>query len=165
MWISEQTFFKVFKEHPDWFTSWVDEGKKIWNRETGEIICEDGTLMHDAVYRPPRDYNNYWKDCFQEQPKAYRGGPDKYECWLNADYVNDPELLYVKVEGNKHYKGKDITTGYWVYGPLYIDDSGYYIDDIEAGNVKVEYNSIEQIGEYGVSIPRTSNDSGLEIVY
>lgn len=65
----------------------------------------------------------------------------------------------------EQYKGKDIITGYYVYGPLYMDDSGYYIDDVEAGIVKVEYNSIEQIEEKGVSIPRTTNDSGLEIVY
>ena len=65
----------------------------------------------------------------------------------------------------EQYKGKDIITGYYVYGPLYMDDSGYYIDDVEAGVVKVEYNSIEQIEEKGVSIPRTINDSGLEIVY
>jgi len=65
----------------------------------------------------------------------------------------------------EQYKGKDIITGYYVYGPLYMDDSGYYIDDVEAGVVKVEYNSIEQIEEKGVSIPRTTNDSGLEIVY
>ena len=65
----------------------------------------------------------------------------------------------------QQYKGKDIMTGYWVYGPLYIDDSGCYIDDVESGIVQVEYNSIEQTEEKGVSIPRTTNDSGLEIIY
>ena len=96
MWVDNETFFKIFKEHPDWFTSWVDEGKQIWNRQTGEIVCEDGTLMHDAVYRPPRDYNNYWKDCFQDPPIVINGGPQKYESYLNADYVKDPESLYIK---------------------------------------------------------------------
>ena len=62
-----------------------------------------------------------------------------------------------------HYKGKDIITGYWVYGPLHIDDSGCYIDDIESGLVQVEYNSIEQIEEKGVSIPRTANDSSEKL--
>jgi hypothetical protein len=46
-----------------------------------------------------------------------------------------------------YYKRKDIITGYWVYGPLYMDDSGCYIDDVEAGLVQVEFNSIEQIEE------------------
>ena len=94
MWIDEEVFYKVFKEHPDWFPEWVDEGKQIWNRQTGEIICEDGTLMHDTVYRPKRDYNNYWKDCFNDEPKVYKGGPNEYEMRLNADYVKDPEVLY-----------------------------------------------------------------------
>ena len=98
MWIDEEVFYKVFKEHPDWFPEWVDEGKQIWNRQTGEIICEDGTLMHDTVYRPKRDYNNYWKDCFNDEPKVYKGGSSEYEIRLNADYVTDPEALYVKAE-------------------------------------------------------------------
>ena len=100
--IDSKDFFKVFKERPEFFPDWNDEGTQIWNRETGEIVREDGLVMQDLVYRGNvyrrRDYNNYWKDCFQEQPKAYRGGPDKYECWLNADYVNDPESLYIKAE-------------------------------------------------------------------
>ena len=64
-----------------------------------------------------------------------------------------------------HYKGKDITTGYYVYGPLYANETGYYIDDIEAGLVKVEPGSVEITEEKGSYVPRTSNDSGLEIVY
>ena len=99
MWIDEKVFFKVFKEHPDWFTSWVDEGKQIWNRQTGEIIREDGTLMHDAVYRPPRDYNNYWKDCFNDDPCVINGGPDTYKMTLSFDdYVKDPERYLVKAQ-------------------------------------------------------------------
>lgn len=98
MWIDEEIFYKFFKEHPDWFPEWVDEGKKIWNRETGEIIYENGTLMHDAVYRPKRDYNNYWKDCYQDPPIVINGGPQKYESYLNDDYVKDPESLYIKAE-------------------------------------------------------------------
>lgn len=64
-----------------------------------------------------------------------------------------------------HYKGKDVVTGYWVYGPLYANESGYYIDDIESGLVRVEPDSVEITEKDDVSIPRTTNDSGLEIVY
>lgn len=97
LWIDEKVFYKVFKEHPDWFTSWVDEGRQIWNRETGEIIREDGMVMYDGVYRPPRDPNNYWKDCYNDQPKAIVGSPDKYECWLTTDGTNT-EAFYAKSE-------------------------------------------------------------------
>jgi hypothetical protein len=96
MWIDEKTFFKVVKEHPDWFTSWVDEGNHIWNRVTGEIVYEDGTVMHDLVYRPPRDYNNYWKDCFQDPPKAYSGNSDLSITLSYDDYIKDPEKFLSK---------------------------------------------------------------------
>lgn len=99
MWIDEKIFFKIVKEHPDWFTSWVDEGNRIWNRQTGEIVYEDGTLMHDLVYRGKRDYNNYWKDCFNDEPKVYEGSPDTYKVTLSYDdYVKDPEALWVKAQ-------------------------------------------------------------------
>ena len=48
---------------------------------------------------------------------------------------------------SQQYKGKDIITGYWVYGPLYTDDTGCYIDDIESGLVQVECDSVELVGE------------------
>lgn len=35
------------------------------------------------------------------------------------------------------YKGKDEITGYYVYGPLTINEQGYFINDVEAGLVKV----------------------------
>lgn len=90
MYIDDKTFYKVFKEHPDWFTSWVDEGKQIWNRDTGVIIHENGLVMHDAVYRPPRDPNNYWKDCFNDQPKAIVGGENSYDITLACgDNISD----------------------------------------------------------------------------
>lgn len=96
MWIDEKIFYKVFKEHPDWFTSWVDEGNKIWNRQTGEIVYEDGTVMNDLVYRPPRDYNNYWKDCFEDEPKSYSGHSDLSITLSYDDYIKDPEKFLSK---------------------------------------------------------------------
>ena len=41
------------------------------------------------------------------------------------------------------YKGKDIVTGYYVYGPLYIEEGHAYINDIEAGLVPVDVNTIK----------------------
>ena len=98
MYIDEKTFYKVFKEHPDWFTSWVDEGSKIWNRFTGEIIYEDGMVMHDGVYRPPRDPNNYWKDCFNDQPKAFVGGENHNNITLACNGTEDYSTLCVQTE-------------------------------------------------------------------
>ena len=117
MWIDEKIFYKVFKEHPDWFTNWVDEGRQIWNRQTGEIICEDGTLMNDLVYRPPRDYNNYWKDCFNDEPKVYEGGSDTYKMTLSCDdYVKDPESFLTKAKDidNQAYVNLDSLKPYKV---------------------------------------------------
>lgn len=117
MWIDEKIFFKVFKEHPDWFTNWVDEGNHIWNRVTGEIVYEDGTLMNDLVYRPPRDYNNYWKDCFNDEPKVYEGGSDTYKMTLSYDdYVKDPESFVTKAKDidNQAYVNLDSLKSYKV---------------------------------------------------
>lgn len=102
MWINEELFFKVVKEHPDWFPNWVLEGargNRIWNKVTGEIIYEDGTMMHDLVYRGKRDYDNYWKDCFNDKPCAINGGPETYKVTLSYDdYVKDPESLWIKAQ-------------------------------------------------------------------
>ena len=41
------------------------------------------------------------------------------------------------------YKGKDLLTGFYVYGPVYKDETGkIYIDDIEAGLVPVDPNTV-----------------------
>ena len=44
----------------------------------------------------------------------------------------------------KRYKGKEISTGYYVYGPLSIIDGEYYIDDFESGKVLVYPESVEE---------------------
>ena len=69
--IPGKTFYKILKEHPEMFPDWKDEGTKFWNSRTGEILWEDGTVMYDLVYRGNRDYDNYWKDCFNDEPKSY----------------------------------------------------------------------------------------------
>lgn len=99
MYIDDKTFYKVFKEHPDWFTSWVDEGRQIWNRDTGVIIFENGMVMHDAVYRPPRDPNNYWKECFNDHPKAIVGGESNYDITLACgDNISDQKSTLIKAD-------------------------------------------------------------------
>ena len=55
--------------------------------------------MHDAVYRPPRDYNNYWKDCFNDCSKAIVSGSDSYDITLACDdNVNDQKSTLIKAQ-------------------------------------------------------------------
>ena len=45
---------------------------------------------------------------------------------------------------DSYSKGKDLVTGFWVYGPAYKDETGkMYIDDVEAGFVTVDPESVE----------------------
>ena len=96
--IDDKIFYKIVTKHPDWFPNWENEGHQIWNRVTGEIVTEDGRYMMDGVYRGGRDYNNYWKDCFQDSPKSISGGPSDLSITLSYDdYVKDPESTLVHV--------------------------------------------------------------------
>lgn len=69
--IPGKIFYKILKEHPETFPDWRDEGTRFWNSRTGEILEEDGTVMFDLVWRQDRDYDNYWKDCFNDGPKSF----------------------------------------------------------------------------------------------
>ena len=83
--IPGKTFYKILKEHPEMFPNWKDEGTKFWNSRTGEILEEDGTVMYDLVYRGDRDYDNYWKDCFNDEPKSIIGTGEMPKITLTAE--------------------------------------------------------------------------------
>ena len=98
--IPGKIFYKILKEHPEMFPNWKDEGTKFWNSKTGEILEEDGTVMYDLVYRGNRDYDNYWKDCFNDEPKSIIGSGEmpKITLTVNANAGLSPyEAESIKV--------------------------------------------------------------------
>ena len=50
------------------------------------------------------------------------------------------------------YKGKDLVTGYYVYGPLLIQDGKTWINDIECGLIPVEPESVS-LDSNGTTFP------------
>lgn len=50
-----EKLYKVLDRCEDLFPNWHREGDSFWNSKTGEIVTKEGTSMHDAVYRPPKE--------------------------------------------------------------------------------------------------------------
>ena len=140
--VEGKTAYEVLKRCKDLLPEWKEEGHRFWNSRTGEIITEKGTEMQDLVYRGHKNYNNYWKDCYSDKSESFNGASD-----LSVTLNNSQNLVsYISQENNNtlQYKGKDMLTGYYVYGPLFEDGEGNsYIDDIEAGCVKVYPETVE----------------------
>jgi len=51
MFIEGKLLYEVLDRCKDLFPEWVREDNRFWNRTTGEIVYENGTVMHDLVYR------------------------------------------------------------------------------------------------------------------
>lgn len=51
MFIEPKIFYEVLERCPDLFPEWKKEGSRYWNSETGYMVTEDGTVLHDAIYR------------------------------------------------------------------------------------------------------------------
>ena len=49
--INGKRLYDVLDRCEDLFPEWVRENNSFWNRTTGEIIYENGIMMHDLVYR------------------------------------------------------------------------------------------------------------------
>lgn len=54
--------YEVLERCNDLFPHWKKEGDQYWNSRTGEIVTKDGVSMHDAVYRPPKEEED-WITC------------------------------------------------------------------------------------------------------
>lgn len=68
MFLSGKKLYQVLERCNDLFPAWKKEGNGYWNCNTGEIVCSDGTEMHDLVDRicVPNDEDG-WVDGTQMQ--------------------------------------------------------------------------------------------------
>lgn len=62
MFINGKRLYDVLDRCEDLFPEWVRENNSFWNRTTGEIVCENGTMMHDLVYRNYAESSDTYAD-------------------------------------------------------------------------------------------------------
>ena len=66
MFLNGKRLYQVLDRCEDLFPEWKREGNKFWNSRTGEIVYDDGLIVHDLVYREREyEYNHksYNTDC------------------------------------------------------------------------------------------------------
>lgn len=52
MYLSGKKLWDVLERCSDLFPAWHKEENQYWNSNTGEIVRNDGLMMHDGLYRP-----------------------------------------------------------------------------------------------------------------